>query len=326
MYHSGKPKFKNLLLQLYRLISRFSLFYKLPQKYENFLSACQIQQLSRFCIAPALKFVLLSRKTKKSISIMKDTLELQKVKCHGLTFYEKAAEKEDEAYSVAKQLVENLFFDMSKLSTKYWNDTFCALPFTYSERRLDSILLPVLSKLCNSMVLVELPTTRYCSNRKFTVDEANGRIDYWCIYKDYSFIIELKHSYDCFTTMKTRESKVSSRWLKMNEQLESVKDIAKQYGEKTKGVIRLGLHIITSYSDKYPEKGLIKQFEDSIPNTIERFFKDVSKRYPSLRPDMIMCWKIPNRIALSEYQNQTFPGLWALAKIYSPIRHQGAVK
>ena len=255
---------------------------------------------------------------------MKDIFEPQKIKCHELTFYEKATDNEDESYNVAKELVENLFFNMSKLSTKYCNDTFCDLPFTYSERRLDSILLPVLSKLCNSMVLVELPTTRYCSNRKFNIDEANGRIDYWCIYKDYSFIIELKHSFDCFTTMKTRENKVSSRWLKMNEQLESVKEDVKLYDEKTKGIIRLGLHIITSYSDKNPEKELICQFEDSIPEITERFSKDVSKRYPSLRPDVVICWKIPNKIVFQ--YNQTFPGLWALAKIYQPIRHRGAIK
>jgi hypothetical protein len=50
----------------------FSITSKLPQKYENFLSACQIKQFSRYCITPALIFVILSRITKKSESIMKD--------------------------------------------------------------------------------------------------------------------------------------------------------------------------------------------------------------------------------------------------------------
>lgn len=266
----------------------------------------------------------MSHKTKKSVSIMKDTSELQRIKSHGLTFYEKAVEKTDEAYNVAKELVEKLFFGMSKLSTKYCNNVFCDLPYTYTERRLDSVLLPTLSKLCNSMVLVELPTTRFCSNKKFDVEEANGRIDYWCIYKDYSFIIELKQSFDCFTTTKTRERRIPSRWFKMNEQLESVKDEIKLYEEKTKGIIRLGLHIVTSYSDKYPDNELINQFEDGITDTFERLSKDVSKRYPSLRPDMILCWKIPNKIVYSG--NQTYPGLWALAKIYPSIHHQGAIK
>lgn len=251
---------------------------------------------------------------------------MEKIKRHGLSFIEMGADKTEESYIVAKELVENLFFDMSKLCTKYSNDLFHDMPYAYTERRIDSVILPVLSKLCNSMVFVEYPTTRQCSNRHFHVDKANGRIDYWCIYKNYSIVIELKHSFDCFTTSKTRERTVSARWMKMNEQLDSVEEeIKKTYTEKTKGVIRIGLHIITSYSDKRLDKSLITQFRKTIPNMFERFSKDVSKRYSSLRPDIIVCWKIPEKIVLKD-ECQTFPGLWALAKIYSPIPHFGRIR
>lgn len=251
---------------------------------------------------------------------MKKDIEIQEIKRHGLTFYEKATEQENESYNIGKELVENLFFDMSKLSTKYCNEIFCDLPFMYSERPVDSVLLPVLSKLCNSLVLVELPVTR----KKLDFDESSGRIDYWCIYKNYSIVIELKHSFDCFTTSKTRERKVTKRWNTMIEQLISVKDDVKQFGERTKGIVRLGLNIITSYSDKYPDKELLVQFKNGIPDTFERLSKDVNRRFPSKRPDLVLCWKIPNRIVYS--YDQTFPGLWALAKIYPPITHQGAIK
>ena len=209
---------------------------------------------------------------------------------------------------------------MSKLSTKYCNENFCDLPFMYSERPVDSVLLPVLSKLCNSLVLVELPVTR----KRIDFDESSGRIDYWCVYKNYSIVIELKHSFDCFTTSKTRERRVTERWNTMIDQLISVKDDVKQFGERTKGIVRLGLHIITSYSDKYPDKELLVQFKNGIPDTFERLSKDVNRRFPSKRPDIVLCWKIPDRIVYS--YDQTFPGLWALAKIYPPITHQGAIK
>lgn len=251
---------------------------------------------------------------------MKRDIEIQEIKRHGLTFYEKATEQENESYNIAKELVENLFFDMSKLSTKYCNEIFCDLPFMYSERPVDSVLLPVLSKLCNSLVLVELPVTR----KRIDFDESSGRIDYWCIYKNYSIVIELKHSFDCFTTSKTRERKVTKRWNTMIEQLTSVNDDVKQFGERTKGIVRLGFHIITSYSDKYPDKELLIQFKNGIPDTFERLSKDVNRRFPSKRPDIVLCWRIPNRIVYS--YDQTFPGLWALAKIYPPITHQGAIK
>jgi hypothetical protein len=113
------------------------------------------------------------------------------IKKHGLSFLEVDSVPEGNGNNVAKELIENLFFDMAKLSTKYVNDTFCDLPYTYTERRLDSVLLPALSKLCCNKVLVEVPAVRECSNRRFQVDESSVRIDYWCIYKSYSFVIEL---------------------------------------------------------------------------------------------------------------------------------------
>lgn len=249
---------------------------------------------------------------------------MEEFKKNGLSFVEKAADKDDEYFNVAKELIENLFFDMTKLCTKYCNDTFCDLPYTYRERMLDSVLLPTLSKLCNSMVMVEVPASRHCSNRRFNVEESSGRIDYWCIYKNYSFVIELKHSYDCFTTNKTRQRTIVDRWIKMNEQLDSVKEELKDYQESTKGIVRLGLHFITSYSDKNPCKELMVDFKNSIPDTFERLPKDLSKRFSSLCPDIIMCWKIPENIVF-EY-DQTFPGLWAITKIYPPIRHKGMIK
>ena len=246
---------------------------------------------------------------------------MEDVKKHNLSFIKQTIDKESEYYFIAKDLVENLFFDMAKLCTKYDNSVFYDLPYTFSERCLDSVLLPALSKLCDSQVLVEYPVTRR-SNRRVQFDDASGRIDYWCIYKGYSFVIELKHSFDCFTTNNTREDMVTSRWITMNDQLDSVKKEIKEFEEKTKGVIRIGLHIVTSYSDKEPDNFLIAQFKKSIPETFSRFQSDLAKPYRSLKPDLIICWKIPARIVLLGYQ--TFPGLWAIAKILPAIHHRGA--
>lgn len=248
-------------------------------------------------------------------------MEIRKL---GLRFEEVATDsKDDSSFSVAKELVENLFFGMSKLSTKYDNDIFSDMPYTYSERPLDSILMPVLSKLCNSMVFVEVPAKRQCDNRRFQVDELTGRIDYWCIYKGYSFVIELKHSFDCFTTSKTRKRKVVDRWIKMNEQLQSIEKEIKEYEESTQGVIRIGLHVITSYSDKTPSNQLVREFDESIHETFVRFQNDLGKPYPSLKPNLMICWRIPKRIVMNDIY--TFPGLWAIAKIYPLIKHRGAI-
>lgn len=250
---------------------------------------------------------------------------MKTIKKHGLSFVEMESNiAEDEGFKIAKELIENLFFDMAKLSTKYRNDIFCDLPYTYTERRLDCVLLPALSKLCNYMVMVEVPAIRECANRRFKVEKSNGRIDYWCIYKNYSFVIELKHSYDCFTTDKTRERNLTSRWVKIHEQLQSLKKEIKNREEKTKGVIRIGLHMITSYSDKNRDKQLLKEFKNNIPETFGRFQKDFSKKYPSLKPNFILCWKIPSKLV--ESYECTYPGFWAITKIYPAVKHNGTIK
>ena len=90
-----------------------------------------------------------------------------------------------------------------------------------------------------------------------------------------------------------------------------------------RGSKEIGLHIITAYSDKQPCNQLLKQFREGIPETSDRLFKDLSKKYPSLKPDLMICWKIPERIVM-DYE-QTFPGLWAVAKIYPAIKHHGSI-
>ena len=134
----------------------------------------------------------------------------------------------------------------------------------------------------------------------------------------------MKHSYDCFTTPNTREGVVTERWLKMNEQLQSLDKEIKHYEENTKGVIKIGLHIVTSYSDKAPDNKLFIQFQDSIPMTFDRMQKDLCKRKLSLKPNLMICWKIPKNIVFNS--EHTFPGLWAFAKIYPVIKHKGAVE
>ncbi len=239
------------------------------------------------------------------------------LKKHGLSFYKTVSEKEGEDFEIAKELIENLFCDMAKLSTKYVWD----LPYTYRERQLDSILLPTLSKLCRGQVITELPAYRICNNRRFQVDESSGRIDYWCIYKNYSFVIELKHGYDFFST-PTTQGRVTARWIKMQEQLQSIEKEIKSYVEETKGIIRIGLFVVTSRSEKSPNNTLIKNFKKSISETFERFQKDLGRGFPTLKPDLQLCWRIPSTIVMRE--EQTFPGLWAISKIYPAKKHVGA--
>ena len=157
-------------------------------------------------------------------------------------------ENNEEQYLVAYSLVRNLLIGMAKRARVFCSNKydFADYPFTYRERQLDSILLPELTKLCNGYVFTEYPVIRNCRKKEFEANNSKGRIDYWCIYKGYSFAIELKHSYDNYNTDNTKEE-TRRRWKTMNAyQLHSIKKGLRSFDEKTKGIIPLALHIITS--------------------------------------------------------------------------------
>ena len=164
---------------------------------------------------------------------------------------------------------------------------------------------------------------------KFVGSDSYGRIDYWCIYKGYSFVIELKQSFDCFLSDNTR-ARLRKSWKKMNEQLFTIENDVRQYTELTKGVIRIGLHIITSYSDKEPSKILIDKYKEKISSIIERLPSQVikidGKNFPSLKPNILIGWVIPDKIVLDERAWETIPGIWAMAKVLPPIQHSGYKK
>lgn len=242
-------------------------------------------------------------------------------KKHSLSFEKEVEKINSKDFKVAEELIEDLFCDMAKLGSKYGNDIFADFPYAYRERQLDSILLPTLSKLCGGWVIAELPTIRKCD----AGGKTSGRIDYWCVYKNYSFVIEVKHSYNFFTNPKPSYRTVINRWKTMIKQLQSNESDIKKYGESTKGVIRIGLHFITSKSDKEPNKELIKHFiKESIPATFDYFQNKFCKRAPTQKPDMILCWKIQPSIVMRG--ENTFPGLWCVAKRYPAIIHKGAKK
>ncbi len=202
------------------------------------------------------------------------------------------SENSEEYYVIGKSFITDLLNGMGKLSIKYHKHQLIDFPYIYGERQLDSIILPTLSKICDGAVLAELPTKRNCFLKSYEIEDSSGRIDYWCIYKNYSIILEVKHSFDVFLTNKTREKKVVEKWEYMTiDQLQSIKDdIKQQCEENTKGIIRLGLHFITSYSDKQPSITIINKYSKLLPTILEKIKSDVCRCKPTLtNPDYMAC-------------------------------------
>ena len=247
-----------------------------------------------------------------------------------LKFKEWKEASDDKAVVVAQEFVEKLFYEMTNACLKFYNPdlNMCDMPYMYSERRLDCVIMPALAKICHGLALDEVPTERHYTSKRVKQVKSQGRYDYWCIYEGYSFVIEVKHGYDSFKNAYTVNKKVYASWKTMITQLKSVKKDIKCYIEKTQGVIRLGLMFITSYSDTDPYERLMKKFNRSVKATADYFFSDLGTKVQVPKPDMVLLWKVPEKIINDENRpfRGTFPGFWTIAKVFPSIEHDGAAE
>lgn len=93
---------------------------------------------------------------------------------------------------IAAQFINALFKEFCTLCHKYINNPGAIdSPYEYSERQLDTCLMPALWKICNGYVMAEQQVTRHIRGNAIN---SSGRIDYWCYYKRCTFLIEVKHS------------------------------------------------------------------------------------------------------------------------------------
>lgn len=198
-------------------------------------------------------------------------------------------------------------------------------PYIYTERRLDSAVLPALSHICDGVVLTELPVERQGSLEDDTTH--HGRVDYWCIFGGYTFVIEMKGTQAIFKGNKvsTREHSVKGRWRKMIEQLQNVEDDCKyNLLENTKGIIRLGLHFITSVADIEPDWDDVAEYRETIDDRMERMRRDIAKRFNyklDYTPNFAAAWLIPDDM-ISSNPYATYPGVMLFAKVFEDMPHK----
>ena len=102
----------------------------------------------------------------------------------------------------------------------------------------------------------------------------------------------------------------------------------KYFNEKTKGVIRIGLHFITPYSNRDNDTNDVALFESRQKEILKRLARDVSRCKPrTTTPNFLASWVLPDDKKYFEVSYKgTYPGLLLLGKIYSPIAHEGCVK
>ena len=212
---------------------------------------------------------------------------------------------------IAYEFIRTLFKEFAKESIRFGKNkyNFIMCPHHFRERQLSSVITPILHKLCNGFVMAEIPVSR-----KGTANI--GWTDYWCIFKGYTIVIEIKHSRDILDTEHINLDRTVRRWETMKGQLRNIQQEIKSYEEETKGVIQIGLHFISSYSNQDFDKTRLNSHRDNVKNILVRFGE-------KLKPDYAGCWLIPEEMAY-DCNGFAFPSVLLMGKIYGPITHKGA--
>ena len=237
-------------------------------------------------------------------------------------------ESDSEYMVVAHAFLQKLMKEFARLSIKCYRPRYHAsnMPYYYSERRLDSIVLPAISKICDGIVLTEMPVQRTVKKTGEVIGSGHGRADYWCIFRGYSLVIEMKGSWDRYKCKTVRQHSIVDRWGTMIGQLDSSYDECKRSGEKTKGIIRIGLHFVSSIAHEAPTPELIyDDYKDCVDSYMDAFCTRLHDAYNSAiyDPSYAATWLIPDRIINTKYgfDNTTFPGVMLLAKVFKDIKH-----
>ena len=210
----------------------------------------------------------------------------------------------DEDYmKAAHRFLQKLMKEFARLSMKCYRPEYDSynMPFYYSEIRLDAVVLPALSNICDGIVMTEMRVEHKERKTGEVIGSGHDRADYWCIFEGYTFIIEMKGSHARVGNYKIRKNSVVKRWGSMIDQLESEKDECYESLETTRGIIRLGLRFFTSVDFEKPTEEKIAKYRKTINERMDDMYERIHKEYNSTKydPSYAAAWMVPDEVGNS---------------------------
>lgn len=222
-----------------------------------------------------------------------------------------------EHLKITDSFLKDLFpiFAQKCLPSIYNDYKLSLVPYLFTERQLDTALLPALYELCDGHVFAELPV--YRNDEHF--GESSGRADYWCMYKGYSFLIEVKHTYVAIKNAGywTKEGHPQHCWEVLNDyQMKSVLNELKRAEEERKGIIRLALEFVVL------KEGSTFKPENCGENGVSRDLLNNLASAPKPAPNYVAAWYIkPEIVEIGCDSHDIFcPVLTLLAKTYRMLK------
>jgi len=196
-------------------------------------------------------------------------------------------------------------------STKYYDETLDHV-FVYREKQMHSVICPSIADLTSSYLL-ELPLIRKPAGE----EEYPGSVDYWVSYRGYSFLIELKHTYFAYRTVKTPRKDIAEKMEEALNQLRSIRiDQCRYAAGSDKMLTKMALLTIVFYEGskkKISEKEVMKL-------DFKNIFRKMLNRTGLMKTsNLLSLWILDRRLIIPfEYQNkenEIYPAVGFVGKI-----------
>jgi hypothetical protein len=218
---------------------------------------------------------------------------------------------------IAKDFCKQLVIETCKQAGSYIRATE-DIPFAYHERQLGSILLPAMSRFTDAF-LAESPVKRKWSKLpKRKLDDSHGWVDYWCLYRNTSFLLEFKHSYINAHTGKLRQQTLKD-WKRAIDQLYVIRNAAKEESYYSRGAFLIALQILTIYQGG---QNIIKVDGKKITDIQPDLKIQMKNEGVSRVPNISVLWQLHSDLIIEqEYINdkEIYPGvlfLFYVSKLY----------
>jgi len=211
---------------------------------------------------------------------------------------------------VSRDFLRRLLKYIVEKSAKYYTETGEHV-LTHRERQLHSVVCPSIAEITSSY-LMEQPLNRKPAGE----EEYRGNVDYWISYRNYSFLMELKHSYFAYRNAENPRKSIAKRFVRAIEQLREIRREECRYLTINKGLIKVALQAVVFYQgskDKLSKNDLKGQDFKNL------FTKLVTNTELKRRSNLLSLWVFDEGlIEIVEYKNgsEIFPAVAFVGNIH----------
>jgi hypothetical protein len=206
-----------------------------------------------------------------------------------------------------KQLVSNIVWR----SVKYYEETNDNA-FYYRERQFHSIVCPSIADITYAYLL-EHPLKRKPAGE----DEARGFADYWISYRNYSFLMEMKHAYFSYNRVANPRRNVAK---KFNDALEQFKNVRKEecrgLSIKCNDLIKIALETIVFYEGSKEKLRLTKTKHHNFAESFEQLIANSDfNQAPNMKALWVLNQKMVEPYEYEDGTSEIYPAVGFIGNI-----------